>query len=126
VREQYWLADRFDEHRAHAAIRRAAAVAGRALMFTRPDATVHPALVNGAAGVVVTTAGRPVSVMGFTVRDGMIVAIDASGGRPLRVPPSQGLAGAGRRGGMWLWSLPLERRSGSVSCGSTRRRCAAS
>jgi hypothetical protein len=46
------------------------------VMFARPEATVHPALVNGAAGVVVTVGGRPLSVMGFTVKDGVIVAID--------------------------------------------------
>ncbi|GAA4561793.1 sigma-70 family RNA polymerase sigma factor [Planotetraspora kaengkrachanensis] len=56
--------------------RGAAAIAGRALMFAHPDATVRPALVNGAAGAVVVVSGRPVSVMGFTVRDGVIVAID--------------------------------------------------
>jgi RNA polymerase sigma-70 factor (ECF subfamily) len=33
--------------------------------------------VNGAAGVVVTVAGRPFAVMGFTVVDGKIVEIDA-------------------------------------------------
>ena len=32
---------------------------------------------NGAAGVVITVNGRPVSVMGFTVTGGKIVAIDA-------------------------------------------------
>jgi RNA polymerase sigma-70 factor (ECF subfamily) len=37
----------------------------------------HPALVNGAAGVVITVEGRPVAVMGFTVADGRIVEIDA-------------------------------------------------
>ena len=36
-----------------------------------------PALVNGAAGVVVTVGGRPVAVMAFTVSSGRIVAIDA-------------------------------------------------
>ena len=40
-------------------------------------AQLHPALVNGAAGVVVTLAGRPFAVMGFTVVDGKIVEIDA-------------------------------------------------
>jgi ketosteroid isomerase-like protein len=55
----------------------AEAVAGRALMFAGPSRVVHPALVNGAAGVVVTVKGRPVSVMAFTVADGTIVAIDA-------------------------------------------------
>jgi RNA polymerase sigma-70 factor (ECF subfamily) len=40
-------------------------------------AVLRPALVNGAAGVVVTVRGRPVAVMGFTVADGKIVEIDA-------------------------------------------------
>jgi len=53
------------------------AVAGRAMTFARPAANLRPALVNGAAGVVVVVAGRPVSVVGFTVRQGKIVAIDA-------------------------------------------------
>ena len=61
---------------ASAVLRGAAAVAGQALMFARPSALVRRALVNGAAGVVVTVGGRPVSVMGFTVTDGKIVAID--------------------------------------------------
>jgi RNA polymerase sigma factor (sigma-70 family) len=61
---------------ATAAVRGAGAVAGRAAMFARPDAVVHPALVNGAAGVVVTVDGEAISVMGFTVRSGVIVAID--------------------------------------------------
>jgi RNA polymerase sigma-70 factor (ECF subfamily) len=54
----------------------AAAVAGRALMMAQPSALKRPALVNGAAGVVVTVAGRPVAVMGFTVSHGKIVEID--------------------------------------------------
>jgi RNA polymerase sigma factor (sigma-70 family) len=62
---------------ASAVIRGAANVASRALMFASPGRRVHPALVNGAAGVVVTVDGRPFSVMGFTVADGRIVAIDA-------------------------------------------------
>jgi RNA polymerase sigma factor (sigma-70 family) len=55
----------------------AEAVAAQALTFARLSPFVRPALVNGAAGVVVAPHGRPVSVMGFTVRDGRIVAIDA-------------------------------------------------
>jgi RNA polymerase sigma-70 factor (ECF subfamily) len=55
----------------------AEAVAGRALMFSQPSSLVRPALVNGTAGVVITAAGRPVSVMAFTVAGGRIVAIDA-------------------------------------------------
>jgi RNA polymerase sigma-70 factor, ECF subfamily len=55
----------------------ARAVAERALMFARLSPFVRPALVNGAAGVVVTPHGRPFSVMGFTVAGGRIVAIDS-------------------------------------------------
>ena len=36
----------------------------------------RPALVNGAAGLVVAPGSRPISVVGFTVADGRIVAID--------------------------------------------------
>jgi RNA polymerase sigma factor (sigma-70 family) len=59
-----------------AVVRGASAVAGRALTFAQPSALVRPALVNGAAGVVVIVDGRPVSVMGFTVRHGKIAEID--------------------------------------------------
>jgi RNA polymerase sigma factor (sigma-70 family) len=55
----------------------AAAVARQALIAAFPDAQLHPALVNGAAGVVVTVRGRPFAVLGFTVTDGKIVEIDA-------------------------------------------------
>jgi RNA polymerase sigma factor (sigma-70 family) len=58
-------------------VRGAHVVAGRAITFAQPSATLRPALVNGAAGVVITTNGRPVSVMAFTVKDGKIVEIDA-------------------------------------------------
>jgi RNA polymerase sigma factor (sigma-70 family) len=55
----------------------AAAVARQALLGAFPAAQLHPALVNGAAGVVITVRGRPFAVMGFTVAEGKIVAIDA-------------------------------------------------
>jgi RNA polymerase sigma-70 factor (ECF subfamily) len=55
----------------------AAAVAARALTYVRLSPFVRPALVNGAAGVVVAPHGTPFSVMGFTVRGGKIVAIDS-------------------------------------------------
>ncbi len=58
-------------------LRGAAAVAGQALTFAHLARFVRPALVNGAAGVVVMPHGKPVSVMAFTVRDDRIVAIDA-------------------------------------------------
>jgi RNA polymerase sigma factor (sigma-70 family) len=61
---------------ASAVVRGAHAVAGRAIMFARPDALVRPAVVNGAAGVVVMVDRRPFSIMGFTTLDGKIAAID--------------------------------------------------
>jgi RNA polymerase sigma factor (sigma-70 family) len=54
-----------------------AAVAGQARLGARAGADLHPAVVNGAAGVVVTLRGRPVAVMAFTVSDDKIIAIDA-------------------------------------------------
>jgi RNA polymerase sigma factor (sigma-70 family) len=57
-------------------VRGAPAVAGQALTFARLALFVRPALVNGTAGVVVASGGRPFSVMGFTVRGGKIVEID--------------------------------------------------
>jgi ketosteroid isomerase-like protein len=59
-----------------AVIRGAAAVAGAALSFARLIPFARPALVNGAAGVVAATRGRPISVMAFTITDGRIVTID--------------------------------------------------
>ncbi len=53
----------------------AASVAGQALMW-RGARFARPALVNGTAGVVVISAGRPFSVMGFTIARGKIVEID--------------------------------------------------
>jgi len=52
-------------------------VAERALTYARLSLFVRPALVNGAAGVVVTQHGQPFAVMAFTVTDGKIAAIDA-------------------------------------------------
>jgi len=46
-------------------------------VISRPGLRLHPALVNGAAGVIVTMRGRPVTVVGFTVAGGRIVEIDA-------------------------------------------------
>jgi RNA polymerase sigma factor (sigma-70 family) len=57
-------------------VRGAQAVAEQALTFSQFAAFARPALVNGAAGVVVFERGRPFSVMGFTVRGGKIVEID--------------------------------------------------
>ena len=57
-------------------VRGAEAVAGRAIMFSRPAAVLRPALVNGAAGVVVMMRERPFSIMGFTIASGRVMAID--------------------------------------------------
>ncbi len=69
-------------------IRGAAAVATQALSgltSALPAVELHPVLVNGAAGMVLTRRGRPVTVMGFTVADGRILEIDAIAD-PERVP----------------------------------------
>jgi RNA polymerase sigma-70 factor (ECF subfamily) len=58
------------------AIRGAQAVARQARMGPAPAAEVHPALVNGAAGAVITMHGRPYAVMAFTVAEDKIVEID--------------------------------------------------
>jgi RNA polymerase sigma factor (sigma-70 family) len=55
----------------------AEAVARQAMLAAFPHAKLHPALVNSAAGVVITVDGRPFAVMGFTVAGGRIVEIDA-------------------------------------------------
>ena len=57
-------------------VRGVRAVAEQTLTFSRLSPFVRPALVNGAAGVVVAPRGRPFAVMGFTVRQGKIVEID--------------------------------------------------
>jgi RNA polymerase sigma factor (sigma-70 family) len=57
-------------------VRGARAVAEQTLTFSWLSPFVRPALVNGAAGVVVAPRGRPFSVMGFTIRGGKIVEID--------------------------------------------------
>ncbi len=48
----------------------------RALASRSSPAFGRPALVNGAAGIVVAPHGRPVLGLGFTVADGKIVEID--------------------------------------------------
>jgi RNA polymerase sigma-70 factor, ECF subfamily len=57
-------------------VRGVRAVAEQTLTFSRLSPFVRPALVNGAAGVVVAPRGRPFAVMGFTVRRGRIAEID--------------------------------------------------
>jgi RNA polymerase sigma factor (sigma-70 family) len=60
-------------------VRGAAAVAEEVLTvggFSRLARLAQPALVNGAAGVVMATQGRPFSVVAFTIRRGRIAEID--------------------------------------------------
>lgn len=68
--------------RASTRLRGAAAVAAQAAkgltsILSRPATRLRPALVNGAAGVVVTVGTRHMAVLGFTVSGGRIVEIDA-------------------------------------------------
>src|SRR5262249_28675101 len=63
-------------------VRGAAAVAEQVLAtggFARLARMAQPALVNGAAGVVMTAEGQPFAVVGFTVRQGKIAEIDIFG-----------------------------------------------
>src|SRR6476660_6057334 len=62
--------------RATSEVRGAEAVAGQAMLFRRFAEGARPALVNGAAGVVVFTGDRPYAVIGITVGSGRIVEID--------------------------------------------------
>jgi RNA polymerase sigma factor (sigma-70 family) len=57
-------------------IQGAAAVAKEARRFAGGARFARPALVNGAAGLVVAPAGRPVALAGFTVAGGKIVEMD--------------------------------------------------
>ena len=59
-----------DVHGAQEVISQARVASG-----SRKDALVHPALVDGVPGVLVTMGGRPVTVMAFTVADGAITVI---------------------------------------------------
>ena len=58
-------------------VRGAEKVASQALRFAHMHPWAKPALVNGAAGVVVAPHGEPFAVLGFTVVGGKIVEIDA-------------------------------------------------
>ena len=57
-------------------VRGAAAVTGHGLKIHQPAALLRPALVNGAAGAVVSLGGQPVAVVGFTVSRGKVAEID--------------------------------------------------
>jgi RNA polymerase sigma-70 factor (ECF subfamily) len=57
-------------------VRGAAAVARQARLGANPAALLHPALINGAAGVVITLDGRPHVVMAFTIVNDQVVELD--------------------------------------------------
>jgi RNA polymerase sigma-70 factor (ECF subfamily) len=57
-------------------VRGALPVAKQARRGASPAAELHPVLVNGTAGMLVTMRGRPYVVMAFTVIDSIIVEID--------------------------------------------------
>ncbi|HMK99813.1 MAG TPA: sigma-70 family RNA polymerase sigma factor [Acidimicrobiales bacterium] len=58
---------------------------GLRLLFVSAGMALRPALVNGAAGVVVMADGLPVTVIGFTIANDKIVEIDAISD-PQRLP----------------------------------------
>jgi RNA polymerase sigma factor (sigma-70 family) len=57
-------------------VRGALDVARRAVMWSRVDLTMHPALINGAAGMVATRNGVAFSISSVIVRNGKIVEMD--------------------------------------------------
>jgi len=61
---------------ASAEVRGALDVARRAVMWSRVDLTMHPALVNGAAGVVATRNGVVFTIASVIVRNGKIAEMD--------------------------------------------------
>jgi RNA polymerase sigma factor (sigma-70 family) len=65
-------------------------VAAQATTGARRGALVHPALVDGVPGVLITVGGRPVTVLAFTVADGAITAIRTltDPGRLAQIVPS--------------------------------------
>jgi RNA polymerase sigma-70 factor (ECF subfamily) len=60
-------------------VRGARAVAQNARFGAATNRVVHPALVNGSAGAVITQDGDPFAVMAFTIADDLILEIDIVG-----------------------------------------------
>ena len=61
---------------ASAEVHGALEVARRAVMWSRVDLTMHPALVNGAAGVIATRNGVVFTIASVIVRNGKIAEMD--------------------------------------------------
>jgi RNA polymerase sigma factor (sigma-70 family) len=81
-------------------LRGAAAVARQARIGANAAAVIHPAVVNGAAGVVITLNGQPLALMAFTVAEGKILEVDVIA-EPDRIArlAAPVLAGAARQPG---------------------------
>jgi RNA polymerase sigma-70 factor, ECF subfamily len=69
------LAPGVELHRGTIVTRGADQVAGQAILGARLDTRVHPALVNGVPGALITAGGRPFILMAFTVEHGRITTI---------------------------------------------------
>lgn len=61
-------------------VRGATDVAAQAVRGVPPGSEVVDVLVDGRPGVVATVRGRPIAMLGFSVRSGRIVGIDVIGG----------------------------------------------
>ena len=62
---------------ANAVVSGARQIATRAVHFAQPDANLHPVLANGRTAVLVSIADTRVSLMVFTIDNGLITRIDA-------------------------------------------------
>ncbi|WP_020495344.1 sigma-70 family RNA polymerase sigma factor [Sciscionella marina] len=69
------LAPEVELHTDTQVIRGARTIATRASFGARSTATGHPALINGAPGILLVTDGRPSRLMAFTVDNGRITTI---------------------------------------------------
>ena len=58
-------------------VRGAEQIARNARLGARPGALVHPAVVDGLPGLLVTVDGQPVTVLAFTVTNGAVTEIRA-------------------------------------------------
>jgi hypothetical protein len=87
-------------------------------MFNQPAVAIHPVLVNGTAGAVVTSDGSPVPVMGFTISGGRITEIDIllDPVRLRRLDPAGRLLSEAEAG------LAVEQLAGDLQMAGVRRR----
>lgn len=71
-------------------VRGAEEIARNARVGVRRDALVHPVVVDGLPGLLVTIDGQPVTVLAFTVANGAITAIRvlSDPGRLAQIVPS--------------------------------------